>query len=335
MSRLLKDKRNLTLLIAFLGAAVAAVLTYSLWRSSSLSPQDGYALVRGRSEAGYEFVGFIVSDKNKVCAATLLNQDTIITAGHCLAYSAGERFYFGTGDFTTEVGRLAQIAVIKFAPGFNPNTGLGPDLAIAKLNKTFPLNNFAKIATATENCLGSIVAYGAGVQSGVAGAELFHKKAGEGCVRAITNNFLIAFNQEVGMCFGDSGGPIFAAPGSDQLIGVLSGGLVDPKLDTLVCDPGNTGYAVTAANYSEFANNFDNTNQGDNYRVIAESNDQLRTDFSRLVSGELGDAEGRGASAGTVSLQLPDASTNLGIVFYSVLGVVTLGALVILFRPLR
>jgi len=243
---------------------------WRLYSTFSTAPQTGDALVRGRQETGYPFVGYIVSDQNHVCAGTMLDRTTIITAGHCLATGSGNGFRFGLGDFSVNGPNQIRIVSAKFPSNFNINNNQGPDLAIAKLEYAIDLHSYATLGVVEENCDTSIVAYGAGV-SGAAASDMFMKKAGEGCTRDISKNFLIDFDGSVGMCFGDSGGPFFKNRGSSEVVGILSGGLIDPYLDELRCDPGNTGYVVNVSSYFDFLSDWTVNAGYPNTRLLAES----------------------------------------------------------------
>lgn len=310
---------------------VVAGLTTTVLVTRQVNLEPGQALVKGRVETGYEYVGFIISDKQKVCAATLLDETTLITAAHCLAPSAGEKFSFGIGDFTVDTDKLTAISVINYAPGFQISSNLGPDLALAKLSAPIPLQKYAVLGKASESCNASIVAYGAGIDSGVAGAELFKKKSGEGCARAITSNFLVIFNREVGMCFGDSGGPIFEAPGSNVIIGILSGGLIDNRLEKLVCDPGNTGYVVNVDSYAGFLNDrqFASSPRTGLRIVEAAEPGDLSVDLSRL---EPAGAMANNADNGGVNSVVN--SDNIWLVIAS-LGIITIATIFLINRVLR
>ncbi len=277
----MNKRKIVTLLVAFIGIASAFVLTLLILTTPDYSFQDGSALVSGRLESGYEYVGYIISDTSKVCAATLIDEETIITAGHCLSEKAGKSFFFGTGDFSLEKEKLNAIVLAKFPSGFDISSGKGPDLAIAKLEKGIKLANYPEIAFPFEQCNLSIVAYGSGIST-TAPKELFQKKSGSGCSRAITDNFLIIFNENVGICFGDSGGPIFESYGSNKIVGLLSGGLVDQQLSKLRCDPGNTGLAINLSLYKNLIKNFDSKNlQQENFRIFQsdqEFNESLDLD---------------------------------------------------------
>lgn len=236
----------LTLFVVSVSITVVVLLGSLILNTSTNAPQDSSALVAGRLEFGYQYVGYVVSDTGKVCAGTLIDESTIITAGHCLSYEAGNSFKFGIGEFSLSKP-LTAITVISYLAGFDPRTNDGTDIALARLESAISLPQYAKLSSSkpVEQCNYSIVAYGAGVESGSAPQSLFKKKAGEGCLKSISTSFLIDFNNEVGMCYGDSGGPIFREPGSNEIVGILSGGLVDSKLDKLRCDPGNIGLAYS------------------------------------------------------------------------------------------
>lgn len=96
-----RTKQILTTIVALVGAATATVLSF-MFINAPTAPQDSSALVQGRRESGYEFVGYLISNKLKVCAATLLDADTVLTAAHCVNKAAGDNFNFGTGNFAPD-----------------------------------------------------------------------------------------------------------------------------------------------------------------------------------------------------------------------------------------
>jgi secreted trypsin-like serine protease len=281
--------KNLQVIIpSLLGAAIATTMALILLFEPNFSTEDSSALVEGRRENGYEYVGYVVSDRQKVCAATLLNENTILSAAHCFKIEAGDNFNFGLGEFTVDEESLVPIRVIKYAAGYDPQTGNGPDIAIAKLAEDIKLESYPVIATPEENCQSSIVAYGAGVQGKRTTIDMFAKKSGEGCVKAITSTFLIDFNQEVGMCFGDSGGPIFKSRGSNELVGVLSGGIIEGDLDTIKCDPGNSGLAMNASSFQDLIADRELTQLSEaQFRILeSERITDLSDTLNQPVSGE-------------------------------------------------
>lgn len=243
-------KTKLTFLILLTLTIVSITIGLYTEEVKNLGGQNADALVKGKVESGYEFVGYIVSDQQKVCAGTLVGEDTIVTAAHCLAETAGSEFYFGLGEFTIDKLSLVPIAVAIFPTTYSIETATGPDIAVAKLTKPIYLSNYAEMGDPYEECDARLVAYGAGVASSAL-EEMFVKKSGTGCVRAISENFIYMLASNVGMCFGDSGGPIFESR-EGKMIGVLSGGIVANEFTKLECEPGNNAYVVNASRYTNF-----------------------------------------------------------------------------------
>ncbi|MFW5702886.1 MAG: trypsin-like serine protease [Candidatus Dojkabacteria bacterium] len=280
------DPRITTTVAGILAAGVSLFLALVLVNSPDLSPEESGALVNGRLETGYDYVGYLLSDNNKLCAATLIDSTTVLTAAHCLNFDAGRSFSFGTGEFSFS-NDLTEVEWAKFHPQYDLSTGEGPDVAIAKLSEPIELESYPEIADPIEKCEVSIVAYGAGVKDAPATEDLISKKAGEGCIRGITSNFLITFEHNVGMCFGDSGGPLFSNPGSSELVGVLVGGLVIPDLQDISCDPGNTGLAMNASFFSDLINA--RTLQAEEefpLRIMEDEQDRnIQAGFSQFLEG--------------------------------------------------
>lgn len=332
-------------LIIFIFTIISLSLTITLGiflaQRQTLAPEDSNALVEGREESGYQYVGYIISDQQKVCAATLIDPQIIITAGHCLANPSGDTFLFGTGEFDPDSEDLVNITAALFPQEFMLDTAKGPDLSIAVLERPIQADTSitATLTIPYENCEASIVAYGAGIESGKAVEDMFIKKSGEGCVRAITRNFLLRFNKEVGMCFGDSGGPIFKENGSNQIIGILSGGLINPQLEKLECDPGNTGYVVNVNAYKDFIDNaiIDLKNEqisldtGSKYRILnLDSVDNFSTKFqANLAQAQLIQTEEKSSSE-IFSVEDPNLPLKILVIFFGIL--TGLGVIIIIIR---
>ncbi len=341
----LSEKKKNLIIVIFTVVSLSLTISLGVFLSQkqTLAPEDSSALVEGRPESGYGYVGYIISDKQKVCAASLIDPQIIITAGHCLANPSGDTFLFGTGEFDPDSENLVNITAALFPNEFMLDTAKGPDLSIAILERPVETETSitASLSIPYEQCDASIVAYGAGIESGKAIEDMFIKKSGEGCVRAITKNFLLRFNEEVGMCFGDSGGPIFDENGSNKIIGILSGGLINPQLEKLECDPGNTGYVVNVNAYKDFIDNaiIDLKNEqisldsNSKYRILnLDSVGNFSEEFrSNLAQAQLVQNQEK-SSAEIISSEDPDLPLKILMIFFGILA--ALGVIMFTVRKL-
>lgn len=312
---------------------MTTVIIGVLYSSPSVAPSSTSALVQGRRESGYNYVGYLISDKQKVCAATLVKPDLILTAGHCLSVKAGESFSFGLGEFSPDSEELAKVVQVKYANGFNFETDNGPDVAVAKLDKRFDLSLPLTFSSPSQTCGNSLVAYGSGIQKGAATADQFIKKSGEGCITNPTSTFLIEFSDEVGMCFGDSGGPIFSSRGNNELVGVLTGGLIEQNLGTMKCDLGNTGIGYSITPYLALINQFETVAAPRRNLDTNKSVTGFVEQFNKAVSAQSGDVIL--PVSGTNQPINNDLQTIANIVIYVATFVITLGCIYFLTKPLN
>lgn len=116
----------------------------------------------------------------QVCTATLVDQDTVLTAKHCIEavrYSPGTTLTFGLGPSTAAPSATSDVIAYQLPPGdpYGGFTGMGRDLAVVQLDEPIADAPTAGLATIGEDDVGDRLAtFGYGDQyqfGGVAGTR--------------------------------------------------------------------------------------------------------------------------------------------------------------------
>ncbi|MCA9386929.1 trypsin-like serine protease [Candidatus Dojkabacteria bacterium] len=237
-------KKLITVIIIVVLALGAFGLFYKLLQQN-LALDDSDALFGGELEKGYPFSGYLISYEPggamKTCGYAVLNKNVAVTASHCVDNS--ESIYLGLGDFSL----LGQnhVSVIKATQKeqWVQSKTRSHDFAILNINDTTGFySEFAEIATPTEGCKYKVVAYGRTEDP----SENFEKprKSATLCARDISaNTFIIKGDGTSGICFGDSGSPIFYKD-TNKLAGIVVSIILEDPNDTEPCAFGNTAIAV-------------------------------------------------------------------------------------------
>lgn len=243
MSSKTKAILSLILLIAiiFFGVYLA---DFIINRSQSIT--DSGALYGGELERGYPSAGYLISygadGSSKTCGYAALNNRVAVTASHCVDDSA--QIVIGQGEFSLDAQKHTQITKATQKEGWVNGKQRAEDFAI--LNFTDFRNNFvnfAEIASPFEGCAFRVVAYGRTENPD----EIYTKprKSAIVCARDISNQTFIiqARDSTAGICFGDSGSPLFI-DGTNQLVGVVVSIVLDDTNRNEPCAFGNTAIVV-------------------------------------------------------------------------------------------
>lgn len=211
----------------------------------SLNPTDSSAIFGGKLENGYDFTGYIVSNKGngdlEICGAVLINQNNALTAAHCA--DGNSQIYFGINQFTTDSSQYIKVTKVDIHPNWINNQPISGDIALLKLEKSIILNNYAEVAKAEKSCDYTVVGYGKQDEN----SNYYPlRKSADLCINStdFSDGSISFTGLDGGLCFGDSGSPIFKK-GTNQLVSIAS------RIDA--CYTKNFG---TGADLSEQINSF-------------------------------------------------------------------------------
>jgi Trypsin len=191
-------------------------------------------IIGGENETGYPAVGSIVFKKwlsqHSSCTATLIKEDWILTAAHCIK-DGTKGLTFSTGP-TATAGKRYQFAEAITHPRYYDNPiGSLYDIALIRLAEPVPGDVAIPISytvTSMDSLIGESVLYiGYGSTSGTTSILGLGKKRRVSLPieRIDPITYSHGFDGS-GLCFGDSGGPgLVEIDGELQIIGVTSASL--------------------------------------------------------------------------------------------------------------
>ena len=243
-----------------MGALVAAIVVsfFVFVRSGEAAPQTAdeqtpYASVSLKSPmivggtavptGNYPFMAFVKLYRNGkrsgFCAGSLIDQDSVLTAAHCLMNTTGAVVVVGRTDLRKNRGQEIGASRPFIHPRYN---GSGYDAGVLKLRRPVKGIKPIKLATAKQNKLEKpghiLTTAGWGVMK--QRPDILPKRMHEVSVPVVSDSrakrayqsqgpkYLPSLNVAAGKkgkspCFGDSGGPLFD-PGSRTQVGITSHG---------------------------------------------------------------------------------------------------------------
>ncbi len=213
----------------------------------NLSVDDSSALFGGDLEKGYPSAGYLISYEPggamKTCGYAVLNNRVVVTASHCVDNS--ESIFLGLGDFSVREENHIEVTRATQKEQWINNKERAHDFAILNFNDNSNFyEEFAVITSPTEGCKYRVVAYGRTEDP----TENFIKprKSAALCARDITSNtFIIEGDGTSGICFGDSGSPVYYE-GTNNLVGQVVSIILEDPNNTEPCAFGNTAIVVRA-----------------------------------------------------------------------------------------
>ncbi len=248
-----KIKTTFAILALILITVSAIFLSNKINKNTeNLSAEDSNALYGGDLEYGYKSAGYLVnyqknSTQRRSCGVAVINNSQAITAGHCV--DSAEAIFIGEGFFKDKKSDFLAVNKINLKQNWIKSRNEEDDIAVLFYTNDNKFNTFASIIPPKDGCNYHIVAYG---RSDDTPNMTLPRKGADICISNITNKtFRIIGANNSGICFGDSGSPIYEKD-SNKLVGIISSIVMHPNSDPKdVCNIGNTGLAIRADSTSE------------------------------------------------------------------------------------
>jgi V8-like Glu-specific endopeptidase len=265
--------------ILLLVAVVLVGLLVTVYLGRNLAPENSSALFGGKLETGYEFAGYAISyDGNKIttCGVTFLNPSTVITAAHCV--KEGADLYIGTGTF--KPSRQENIAVNNYIVNSGWSGRPENDIAVFNLSTNVNLGTYATIGTAKEGCNYEIVGYGQNETSVPGDFSTKLRKSIQVCIENIVGNIAYMKGLDGGICYGDSGSPVFEKS-TNRIVGIVSSIVSTSNDKSSYCAVSNIGALVLPKSYESFilSSQFGTASQGIS-KAVCGNNCVTQTDCS-------------------------------------------------------
>lgn len=237
-------------LFSLLAFSIYAVFLVS---STDFSPEKSSALYGGQFETGYPAAGFLIiytANSIKTCGYTAIRPNVAVTAGHCV--DDAERIYLGQGEFNFNHSEHAFATKAQPKEGWAVDKRREDDFAILTFQDSNFFRDFADISSPIEGCNFRVVAYGRTEDQETSSSK--ERRSGILCANAIYDKVFYVTGKDGGICFGDSGSPVFFE-GTSNLAGVVASIIKVADDNSDPCAVGNSAIIVRADTNTELINN--------------------------------------------------------------------------------
>ncbi|MDQ6985985.1 MAG: trypsin-like serine protease [Candidatus Dojkabacteria bacterium] len=304
MNHIKNRKLIINSFIAAISGAILITLIFYISSSSNdnLSGKDTIAIVGGKVEYSYDSAGFMLTKKTgdnyTICGIVNIKPNLAITASNCVS-----NFDDAFVGYEQDITRLEDtIDIVDIALMSSDDIDLSKDLAIVELDEK--VTDLARITSPKLGCNYKLVGYGQDRDDSKT-AIVGIKKSIDVCIKEVDDyTFLLESEYGGGVCFGDSGSPIYER-GTHKVVGVISTILV-PQFQLTDCVRGNEAVAVRVDNYlttvallddnedidqNIFSDNLNLNNNSisvnisnseDNYKLNFEPNEITESDLDKL-----------------------------------------------------
>ena len=236
-------------LLFFLSLSLGAFYVLVVMIDEDLEFGDSFALYGGGEEVGYPSAGYLISyDSNssfKSCGFSALSNNIGITAGHCVDNSA--KISLGKGSFNLNPSSNINVIRAIQKEGWVSKQERVNDFAILIFNAPEGyFTDFSSVEKPEIGCKYRVIAYGKTEKDDLNSLERKRKSALM-CITEIQGNiFFMTSKEKAGICFGDSGSPIYL-DGSNKVVGITASIVNNSsKNPTSPCDFNNVAIGVRA-----------------------------------------------------------------------------------------
>lgn len=257
---MIKAKSKIIKILLLVAVVLVSILGV-IYLERDLAPESSSALFGGKLERGYPFAGYSIAyngSKLTTCGVTFINTSTVITAAHCVPN--GAELYVGTGDFKPSRKDNIKVNnyVINNAWAGRPEN----DIAVLNLSTNVNLDNYAIVSTPKESCNYEIVGYGQNESTIEGDFSTKLRKSIQVCIEDIIDNIAYMKGYDGGICYGDSGSPVFEKS-TNKIVGIVSSIISTSKDKNSYCAINNIGAIVLPKEFEPFilASQFSSTNQ--------------------------------------------------------------------------
>lgn len=240
-------RKKIVGLFGFLMLAIVSLgaLYYVNTTRTSLSSEEADAVFGGEANPfDYPYAGYLLSySPNGVfenCGMVMISSDIGLSAAHCMLDK--DVAYVGLGNFEQSPSQNVSIKTFLLNDEWNGRTS-DYDVLYFQIERPFiEEDNFATVDSPTLGCDYEILGYGRTDQE--INSPLDQRRSATICIDEISDTLLSIRSPDGGVCFGDSGSPIFRKDTS-SVVGVTSAiDRVVASSDLDNCFVGNTAKAV-------------------------------------------------------------------------------------------
>ncbi|MCA9386210.1 S1 family peptidase, partial [Candidatus Dojkabacteria bacterium] len=241
-------------LLAFSALFIIPIVALSFTlRQSDIAPTDSEAVYGGQIENNaHPYAGYMLTqttdNKANICGTVYLSSNFALTAAHCLTNATNVYLGYSLFNFDLDQNFLAQdIFPDPEWDGQQSNN----DIAMVRLPEGFyAVQEYAEIASPQPGCNYEVLGYG-NTEEGSTSSKLQRlRKTADLCLTALDDATLEFVGEDGGICFGDSGSPIFEK-GTNKVVGVISA-IVAGENTNNPCYVGNTAIAARLDTNSDF-----------------------------------------------------------------------------------
>jgi secreted trypsin-like serine protease len=210
------------------GLAAAPILLASCAADAVDTDSSSESVVGGHTETGYAPVGYLIhgtspsSMKGPVCGATLVAPSVAVSASHCINAFPGDGFGVSFGKAGAGPQYVAKKVFMH--PLYDPNGFERYRNDISVLIFAQPISQpVAHIASAASGDSTRYIGYGRTTPGGpdVQTGYTFERKSALEKMTATDALSIYTTGVDGGLCWGDSGGPLFR-DGTNDVLGVLA-----------------------------------------------------------------------------------------------------------------